>query len=66
MALLQVQATLVSFIAACLSFVLGMLTPRAGLPEEHSQPLLLHIRGHHHPHPQVPHDPQKPKSGLAE
>ncbi|KAH8114205.1 solute carrier family 41 member 1 [Phellopilus nigrolimitatus] len=65
MALLQVQATLVSFIAAILSFVLGLIMPRSGSSSEASTDsrFLLYSR---RPHPKLPYDPRKPKSGIAE
>lgn len=65
MALLQVQATLVSFIAAMLSFVLGLIMPRAGPAPESSAELLRFLYARR-PHPHIPNDPRKPKSGLAE
>ena len=64
MALLQVQATLVSFIAAILSFVLGLIMPRTGsAAAQDAVARSLFVR---RPHPPLPVDPRKPKSGLAE
>ncbi|KAL5512012.1 NGG1 [Sanghuangporus vaninii] len=65
MALLQVQATLVSFISALMSFVLGLVMPRTGTPavqDAVARSLFLARR----PRPPLPIDPRKPKSGLAE
>lgn len=42
LALLQVQAAVVSFIAACLTFLLGMIIP--GVGEESSDPSPIEIR----------------------
>ncbi|EJD06222.1 solute carrier family 41 member 1 [Fomitiporia mediterranea MF3/22] len=61
MALLQVQATIVSFIAAVTSFALGRILPRTGPPSADHRSLFIR-----RPHPHLPNDPQKPKSGLAE
>lgn len=50
LALLQVQAAVVSFIAACLTFLLGMIIP--GVGEESSDPSPIEIRDpfrHHQP-----------------
>lgn len=50
LALLQVQAAVVSFIAACLTFLLGMIIP--GVGEESSDPSPMEIRDpfrHHQP-----------------
>ena len=50
LALLQVQAAVVSFIAACFTFALGMIIP--GMGEESSDPSPAETRdlfGHHHP-----------------
>jgi solute carrier family 41 len=42
LALLQVQAAVVSFISACLTFLLGMIIP--GVGEESSDPSAIEIR----------------------
>lgn len=67
MALLQVQATLVSFIAACLSVVLGLITPVPEAPSHTTEAIsgLAHLMARR-PHPKPVYDPTKPKSGLAE
>ena len=66
MALLQVQATLVSLIAAILSFVLGAITPD---PEPTTSgadaAMTMHLFARR-PRPKPVYDPTKPKSGLVE
>ena len=66
MALLQVQATLVSFIAAILSFVLGLVMPRTASVAEDSAAARVFLSARRPLRPSIPYDPQKPKSGLAE
>ena len=63
MALLQVQATLVSFIAAILSFVLGTIMPDPHSPATSADMVMLFSR---RPHPKIPHNSTKPKSGIIE
>jgi solute carrier family 41 len=76
LALLQVQAAVVSFIAACVSFLLGMIVP--GVGENPSEPLSAETRGpfrylrstsHSHPlrrpRPTLP-PAGVPKSGFNE
>lgn len=63
MALLQVQATLVSFIAAILSFVLGTIMPNESSPATSADVRFLFAR---RPHPKIPHNSTKPKSGVIE
>lgn len=78
LALLQVQAVVVSFIAACFTFLLGLIIP--GVGEEPSDPLPTHTRdpfrhyyqriagqGHslRRPRP-TPPPPGVPKSGFNE
>lgn len=67
-ALLQVQATLVSFVAACLSFVLGLVMPRPGVSavEASAAAESFSLLFSRRPRPTVPFDPRKPKSGLIE
>ena len=69
MALLQVQATLVSFIAACLSFVLGFITPTPEATQQSASAAIGMGMAHllsRRPHPKPVVDPSKPRSGLAE
>ncbi|KAI5118321.1 hypothetical protein M0805_006604 [Coniferiporia weirii] len=63
MALLQIQATLVSFVAAILSFALGLVMPKMTSSEISTGVRFLRSR---RPHPVHPPDPRKPKSGIAE
>lgn len=75
MALLQVQATLVSFISACLSFILGLIMSPSPVPVTSTSPasstlvsarmltLLHHPR---RPRPSAPIDVGRSKSGIAE
>ncbi|TDL20219.1 hypothetical protein BD410DRAFT_791329 [Rickenella mellea] len=78
LALLQVQSTLVSFIAACVSFVIGLLMPHISKPAKSTSAAavvsalaklaeglesLPHPR---RPRPPLPNKPGKPKSGIAE
>jgi solute carrier family 41 len=68
MALLQVQATLVSLIASILSFVLGAMTPDPtpeGPAAAEGSAMLMHLLARK-PRPKPVYDPTKPKSGLAE
>jgi len=69
--LLQVQATVVSFVAACFAFLVGFAVPDPPAPSgspsvrEIGAAILSHLaRGPIHPHP----NPKKesPPSGLAE
>ncbi|KAI0806786.1 hypothetical protein C8Q74DRAFT_1453140 [Fomes fomentarius] len=63
--LLQVQATVVSFFAACAAFLMSKIVPEAGTNEEASEVLLrLIARGVHKPKPHRPMPP--PPSGAAE
>lgn len=63
--LLQVQATVVSFFAACAAFLMSRIVPEAGTNEEASEVLLrLIARGVHKPKPHRPMPP--PPSGAAE
>ena len=60
LALLQVQATVVSFIAACVSLILGLIVPRAPDAQSPSSPSALLAR---RPIPTLPHATER-KSGL--
>ena len=66
LALLQVQAAVVSFIAACFTFLLGVIIP--GMGEESSDPSPADTRGlfrHHHPRiARQAHSLRRPRPSL--
>lgn len=71
LSLLQVQATVVSFVAACVSLVLGLIVPRTPPPAPPSPnvardalPSLLHILQSRRPRPALPPSDPTRKSGL--
>ncbi|KLO19628.1 hypothetical protein SCHPADRAFT_817807 [Schizopora paradoxa] len=67
MALLQVQAALVSFVAACLSFVLGLIIPRSQSSSSASSELASNVSIYmRRPRPKVPLDPSRSPSGAPE
>lgn len=69
MALLQVQAALVSFISACLSYLLGSVIPRLDAPSqvmEAAGTAGLHLLSSRNPLGIPKVGPKKPKSELIE
>ncbi|KIJ63361.1 hypothetical protein HYDPIDRAFT_113350 [Hydnomerulius pinastri MD-312] len=70
LALLQVQATVVAFVAACVSMILGFLVPDpSSAPPmsldslDYNSTMHLSVRA---PRPSIPVKPGNPKSGLVE
>jgi solute carrier family 41 len=75
--LLQVQATVVSFVAACVSLILGRIVPRSRLPSAEANaskskdmPMLLLRQifslDSRHPRPYIPPTDGARKSGIRE